>query len=353
MQDNNEAEVIVERRGTAGLIRLNRPQALNSLTLPMIEKMAAALDEFAEDPTIACVVLSGEGERGLSAGGDLRAFHESRQNKTDLSERFWRAEFRVNHRIAFYPKPYIALMDGITMGGGVGISAHGRYRLVTERIRLAMPETAIGYFPDVGATWLLAHAPGETGIWIGLTGLEINAADAMRAGLADFQVSSFQLGELISTLAELPGIASARDVEAVINNFSSQHGESRLRENTELINRTMRFGTVEDIIDALATEQGDFAALTRDALSKRSPTSLKLTLELLRRGKQSRTLAECLERELGACLTMLKNPDFYEGIRAAVIDKDRKPRWKPATLAEVDPAVIAAFLRPPEPALFS
>ncbi|WP_337266014.1 enoyl-CoA hydratase/isomerase family protein [Oryzifoliimicrobium ureilyticus] len=352
-EDENAQTVIVERRGTAGLIRLNRPKALNSLTLPMIEAIDTALEAFANDPAIASVTISGEGERGLCAGGDIRALYQSGRNGSGLAEEFWRREFLLNHRIAFFPKPYVAFMDGITMGGGVGLSAHGRYRIVTERTRLAMPETGIGYFPDVGATWLLARAPGELGIWIGLTGLELNAADAIQAGLSDFEMSSFQYDELIDTLAELPKAASGRDVEAVIKNFARETSHSDLRSNIDLINRTMRFGKIEEIIGALAAEEGDFASRTHEAIAKRSPTSVKLTLELLRRGKQSRTLMECLEREFSACLAILGIQDFYEGIRAAVIDKDRMPKWQPSSFDKVEPEALAAFFKPADQPLFS
>ena len=156
-------EVIIERQGSAGIIRLNRPKALNSLTLPMVRVVTSALEEFAIDPAIATVIVKGEGERGFCAGGDIRLLHQSGKEGSDGAETFWREEFQLNHAISRYPKPYIVLMDGITMGGGVGLSAHGSHRVVTERTRLAMPETGIGYFPDVGATWLLPHAPGEAG----------------------------------------------------------------------------------------------------------------------------------------------------------------------------------------------
>lgn len=352
MQDGIEQrDVILERHASAGIIRLNRPRALNSLTLDMVRMVSAGLDEFAADPGIATVIVMGEGERGFCAGGDIRVLHESGRGGTDLAETFWREEFRLNHRIATYPKPYVALMDGITMGGGVGLSSHASHRVVTERTRFAMPETGIGYFPDVGATWLLPRAPGETGIWMGLTGSNVVPADVIRAGLADFQIASFQLTELVDTLAELPRGAGPRDVDAVLKNLSSDPGVGPLRRNADLIHRTFRFGTMEEIIAALEAEDGDFAEETLRTLRTRSPTSLKLTLRLLRLGGQSRNLAECLARELGACLQILKSPDFYEGIRAAIIDKDRDPKWLPATLEAVGGSSIDAFLKPAEPPL--
>jgi enoyl-CoA hydratase len=344
-------DVLRERLGSAGIIRLNRPRALNSLTLDMVRAIASALDDFAADTDVATVIIMGEGERGFCAGGDIRALHESGRAGTPLAETFWREEFRLNHRIATYPKPYVALMDGITMGGGVGLSSHGRHRVVTERTRFAMPETGIGYFPDVGATWLLPHASGEVGIWMGLTGLEVGAADVIYAGLADVRIAAFQLPELLDTLAGLSRGASSRDVDVVLKNLSNDPGKGPLRLNSSLIERTFRFGSVGEIVRALEAEEGDFAAETLRALQTRSPTSLTLALRLLHQGKQSRNLAECLRRELGACLAILKSPDFYEGIRAAVIDKDRNPKWLPATLDALDPAAIDIFMKPAEPPL--
>ncbi|RUM07107.1 enoyl-CoA hydratase/isomerase family protein [Rhizobium chutanense] len=352
MQDGERSgEVIIERRGTAGVIRLNRPRALNSLTLPMIRAIAAALHAFAGDSEVASVVISGEGERGFCAGGDIRALHESARAGDGLAATFWREEFRLNHQIASYPKPYVALMDGITMGGGVGLSSHGRHRIVTERTRLAMPETGIGYVPDVGATWLLPRAPGEAGTWLGLTGLDIGAADAIHAGLADLQIASLRLGAVIDALSGLPRGSSSSDVDTLLQGLSEPPAESRLRQNAAMIDRAFRFDTVEEILAALAGEEGDFAAETRRVLSTRSPTSLKLALRLLRAGRRSASLAECLGRELGACLQMLDNPDFFEGIRAAVIDKDRNPKWSPASVEAVGAATIERFLKPAEPPL--
>ncbi|HEX8046851.1 enoyl-CoA hydratase/isomerase family protein [Rhizobium sp.] len=346
-------EVIIERRGSAGLIRLNRPQALNSLTLPMIRAIATALDGFAVDPSVASVIVKGEGERGFCAGGDIRLLHQSGKEKSDGAESFWCEEFRLNHVIAHYSKSYVVLMDGITMGGGVGLSAHGSHRVVTERTRLAMPETGIGYFPDVGATWLLPRASGEAGTWMGLTGLIINAADAIHAGLADHAVASSDLPALIEAISALPAVASPADVHREILGLALDTGTSRLAANRDTIDRAFAHDTVEDILQALAQESGDFAAEAAQAIATRSPTSLKLTLRLLRAGRTSASLAECLNRELGACLGILYNPDFYEGVRAAVIDKDRNPKWSPASLAEVGAASIDRFFVPAQPPLFA
>ena len=346
-------DVSIERRGSAAIIRLNRPKALNSLTLPMVRVIAPALENFAADPAIASVIAMGEGERGFCAGGDIRLLHRSGKEGTDEAETFWREEFLLNHAISRYPKPYIVLMDGITMGGGVGLSAHGSHRVVTERTRLAMPETGIGYFPDVGATWLLPRTPGEAGTWMGLTGLTIKAADVIHAGFADHCVVSSTLPALVDAISALPAAASAAEIHARIKTMAADAGESRLAANREIIDRAFSADTVEDILQALADEPGEFAAEAVGVIASRSPTSLKLTLRLLRAGRASANLAECLNRELGVCKGILYNHDFYEGVRAAVIDKDRNPKWSPASLSEVTAADIDRFFVPAQPPLFA
>jgi enoyl-CoA hydratase len=345
--------LIVERSGSVGRLRLNRPRALNSLTLEMVRTMQVALDAFAEDPAIAVVLVTGEGDRGLCAGGDIRVIYESGRAGADLAKTFWREEFRLNAAISHFPKPYIAIMDGITMGGGVGISAHGSGRMVTERTRLAMPETGIGYFPDVGATWLLSRGPGEFGTYLGLTGEQIGAADAIEAGLADVFVPSEELAALTGALSSLPIGSTPEQLSQALQGSSRPAPRSVLGANRSAIDRLFAFDSVEAIIAALETEPGEFARKALDALRSKSPISLKLTLRLLRLGRASSSLEECLERELGACAKILSTADFYEGIRAAVIDKDRNPKWSPGNLAAVTDEMVDAYLEPPSPPLFA
>lgn len=345
-------DIILERRGTAAIIRLNRPRALNSLTLGMVKEIHRALEQFAEDPGIACAILAGAGERGLCAGGDVRAIHDQGRAKDPEATRFWREEFPLNHYIAHYPKPYIALMDGITMGGGVGLASHGRCRAVTERTRLAMPETGIGYFPDVGATWLLPKAPGEIGTWLGLTGSEIGAADAIYARLADFCIASNALEDLTSALGELPMASGEEAFAATISRFAEAPPDGVLLANQALINRTFAYDTVDDILVALRNDGCAFAIETADLIMKRSPTSLKLTLRLLRLGRTSSSLLECLEREFAAAVKILDGHDFYEGVRAALVDKDRNPKWSPDRLNQITEADIDAYLDGQNPPLF-
>jgi enoyl-CoA hydratase len=327
-----EVPVIVERRGGAGIIRLNRPKAINSLTLPMVRAMFQALHRFEDDPGISCVVLTGEGDRGLCAGGDVRIIHDLGKAGDPQVLDFWREEFPLNYRIARFGKPYVALMDGIVMGGGVGISAHGSHRIVTERTKLAMPETGIGYFPDVGGSWLLPKAPGECGTWLGLTGNAVTAADAIYAGFSDHLVPSEHLADLVRDLSQA---ADAEGVEAAIRAYAVEAGEGILSANRRIIDATFRFDTVEEIFAALSARDDAFSRETLEALQKRSPTSLKLTLKLLRLGRESASLIECLEREFAAGTEILRGHDFYEGVRAALVDKDRNPRWQPARLEEV------------------
>ena len=328
-------EVIIAVEGSLGRIRLNRPKALNALNHEMVGLIDKALDLFATDPAVTAVLLTGEGERALCAGGDLRSLYE---NETATAEDFWRDEYRLDARISHYEKPFVALMDGITMGGGVGLSGHAAHRIVTERSRVAMPETGIGYLPDVGGTWLLPRAPGELGTYLGLTGAQIGAADAILCGMADAFVPSASLPDLIAALA------SGEEVEAVLARLGQDPGPAPLAEHRAVIDRCFAFDMVDEIVSALDADGSDFAAETKAVLITKAPSSLVLTLCLLRLGRASPTLEACLEREFHASLAVLEEGDFREGIRAVVIDKDKTPHWNPPRLDQVDPARIARWL---------
>ena len=335
-------DVIVERVGALGRLRLDRPKALNALTHGMVLAIDEALDQFSADPGIAAVLLTGEGERGLCAGGDLRGLYESQG--TAFAEAFWRDEYRLDARIAAYEKPFVAVMDGITMGGGVGLAGHAAHRIVTERSRVAMPETGIGYLPDVGGTWLLPRAPGEIGTYLGLTGEPVGAADAIFCGLADAQVPSAELPNLIDGMLALDPDAGHEGVRELIARFAQDPGAPPLAAHRARIDRCFAFDMVDEILAALDADGSDFAAATRTTLLTKAPSSLVLTLCLLRLGRGSANLEACLEREYHASLALLDEGDFREGIRAAVIDKDKTPRWNPPTLDAVDPARIARWL---------
>ncbi|GJE40712.1 enoyl-CoA hydratase/isomerase family protein [Methylobacterium persicinum] len=328
-------EVIVDVEGHLGRIRLNRPKALNALNHPMVGLIDRALDWFAADPAVTAVLLTGEGERALCAGGDLRSLYE---NETAFAEDFWRDEYRLDSRISRYEKPFVAVMDGITMGGGVGLSGHAAHRIVTERSRVAMPETGIGYFPDVGGTWLLPRAPGELGTYLGLTGAQIGAADAILCGMADAFMPCAAVPDLAAALT------AGEDVPSAIARLRQDPGPAPLSAHRPVIDRCFAYDGVDEILTALAADGSDFAAETRTVLLTKAPSSLVLTLCLLRLGRVAPSLEACLEREFHASLALLAEGDFREGIRAAVIDKDKTPRWNPASLAAVDPARIARWL---------
>lgn len=338
-----EESVIISREGSLGRLHLNRPKAINSLTLEMVRLIDKGLTEFEGDDSIASVLITGEGERGLCAGGDIIALYESGKAKTGDAAQFWAEEYVLNARIADYPKPYVAFMDGITMGGGVGVSAHGGHRIVTDRTRLAMPETGIGFFPDVGGTWILGRAAGEVGTYIGLTGASFGAADAIYAGFADYYMPAGKLGDLIAALAGLPAGAGGAEVDAAIKVLAEDAPGATIAENRAAIDAAFAADTVEEIIAALEAQGTEFAQKTLKTLGQKSPTSLKITLGLLRAARGSKDLKECLDREFAATGLILEGPDFYEGVRAAVIDKDRNPTWVPATLAEAKAPDLAAL----------
>lgn len=352
LQGDERAEILVGKSGSVGHISLNRPKALNSLTLGMVRSIEATLDSFETDPGVALVLVTGEGDRGLCAGGDIRMIYESGKAGTPLAETFWREEYRLNSRIARFPKPYVAIMDGIVMGGGVGIAAHGSHRIVTDRTKLAMPETSIGFFPDVGATWLLSRPNREWGTYLGLTGTTVGAAAALAAGMADWHVPHARLEALAAALSALPPESQSDRINDVLAEFSTPPIPDVTEDMRAVVEDAFARLTVEDIIDALAWTSGEFAASTGALLTTRSPTSMNVTLRLLRQARASKNLDACLAMEFAATHAVLKSPDFYEGIRAAVIDKDRNPKWAPGALAEVDQNVIDSYFAPHPRPLF-
>jgi enoyl-CoA hydratase len=333
-------DLIVRREGAAGRITVNRPKALNSLTLDMVHSFTRALDGWKNDDAVCVIVIDGAGTRGLCAGGDIRALLESGSRNDGMAETFWRDEYKLNAAIGSYPKPVIAFMDGIVMGGGVGISAHASCRIVTEKTMLAMPEVGIGLLPDVGGTWLLSHAPGELGTYLALTGSRIGGADAILAGLADYFVQSERLPELAKALAE------TGDVEAVVKSFASDPGPAPLAEKAAAINVMFGHDTVEQILETARTSGDDWAVKTAAEVEAKSPTSVKVTLAALRGARALDSLEDCLTVEFRIISRMFHAPDFREGVRAAVIDKDQSPRWQPASLSEVSEAAVSAHFAP-------
>ena len=341
-----EPDLIARRESAAGVIRLNRPKAINAVTLEMFREIDKALDAFESDPAIALILLEGAGDRGLCAGGDIRALYDSARAGGDLGKILWREEYILNARIAAFGKPYVALMDGIVMGGGVGLAAHASHRVVTERTRLAMPEVGIGFFPDVGGTWLLSRSPGEVGTYFGLTGQTMNGADAVYAGFADVVVASDRLPALREALTKAPDKATAQDVRAIIDGFAMTNVVAPTAAQQPLIDALFGHDSIEEIVTALAHHVSEFAQATLGTILDKSPTGLKLTLKLLRMARESKSLEECLAREYRAALEIFVSHDFPEGVRAAVIDKDRNPRWQPARIEEVTPEIIARYFVP-------
>ena len=338
-----ELELIVRREGAAGVIRLNRPKAINAMTLEMSLGIDAALDRFEADPAVALVLLEGAGERGLCAGGDIRGLYESSRVGGDLGKVFWRQEYTMNARIARFPKPYVAFMDGLVMGGGVGLSAHGRHRIVTERTRLAMPEVGLGFFPDVGGTWLLSRSPGEIGTYFGLTGATMNGPDAIHARFADAVVPTAKWAALRDVLTKVrPNTASA-EIKRLIDGFATGENAGPVASMQPEIDAWFARDRIEDILAALQRDGSEFARATRKTLKEKSPRGMVVTLELLRLARASSSLEHCLVREYRAALQVFASDDFREGVRAAVIDKDRSPHWSPPRIEDVTSEMVAPY----------
>ncbi|MFL5359093.1 enoyl-CoA hydratase/isomerase family protein [Archangium sp.] len=345
-------DVLLERRGPLGLVTLNRPKALNALDLGMIRTLHPALEAWARDSQVKAVVIRGAGGRAFCAGGDVRAVALSMgspapEGQEPLSSAFFREEYRLNHLIHHYPKPYVALVDGISMGGGLGLSVHGSHRAITERLVLAMPETAIGLFPDVGGGWFLPRFPGEAGTYLGLTGSRCNAADAMWLGYGTHHVTHDTLDAVVDGLAAADW--SAGDARAVatrvLSGFASEPGPSPLSAQREAIDRCFAKDSVEDILAALQAEGTPWAEETRAALARMSPTSLKVTLRQLRLCR-GRPYDETVTVEYRLSQHVTARPDFREGIRAVLVDKDNRPTWNPPTLAGVREADVEACFAP-------
>ncbi|MET4620680.1 enoyl-CoA hydratase [Arthrobacter sp. 2762] len=329
-------QVLFERRGQLGVILLNRPRNINALTPQMVEAMLAKLGEWAEDDAVTTVLVRGAGERGLCAGGDIVAIYQDMVDDGGrATAQFWAREYRLNSLISRYPKPCMAFMDGLVLGGGVGVSAHGSHRIITEPTRMGMPETTIGFVPDVGGTFLLAAAPGESGTHAALTGAHLDGADALHLGLADHFVRSDSLDALATALEE-------EAADEAIAKFVVEPQTSSLAADRTWIDQAYAADDVEEIVRRLRSTPVPEAAQAADSIEAKSPTALKVTLEALRLARaRDLTLEEALDMEYRIGLRLLAGHDFREGIRAQVIDKDRSPRWNPATAAEVTTSMVA------------
>ncbi|GAA1995951.1 3-hydroxyisobutyryl-CoA hydrolase [Microbacterium ulmi] len=348
--DPSEPRILVRTDGGLGRLTLNRPRAINALDLDMIRDLSGALDAWEHDSDVEIVVLDGAGERGMCAGGDVRDLYDQIvAGDSEATGGFFRAEYALDARIAEYPKPVVALADGITMGGGIGLAGHAAIRIVTERSKLAMPETRIGFTPDVGGTWLLAHAPGRLGEYLALTGATMDAADAVYAGLADHLVPSESLDALRDAFATRADPSSPTELVLLFDETPAPSGLAAAR---AWIDDAFSADTVAGIVDRLRARPEAEASATAHVLGELSPTSLAVTLAAVRRARALPGLRAALAQEYGLVLWFATSqPDLVEGIRAQVVDKDRAPRWRPATIADVAPDAAASALSyvPPIP----
>lgn len=343
--------------GALGRLTLDRPAAINALDLGMIQGLAAALDAWEHDDRVRIVVLDGAGERGLCAGGDVRGLRTQLLAGHDEGVvGFFRAEYALNARIAEYPKPFVALADGITMGGGIGLAGHAGIRVVTERSRLAMPETRIGLTPDVGGSWLLARAPGRLGEYLGLTGATMDATTAVHAGFADVVIDSGRRDELVAWLGERAADGE-RLVSALRDSLDDRFGAAPVA-GSEMPDRAwiddaFAADTVAGVVERLRARPEPAASVALQTLEEVSPTSLAVTLAAVRRARGLPGLRAALAQEYGLVMWLAARPDLVEGIRAQLVDKDRTPAWRPATIAEL-PADLAAeaLAFAPTPALW-
>jgi enoyl-CoA hydratase len=332
-------EVLTRVDGNVGLITLNRPKAINSLNQPMVDALRAILSAWADDDAVRTVVLSGAGERGLCAGGDVVSIYHSARRDGVEARRFWRDEYLMNAQISDFPKPYVALMDGIVMGGGVGVSAHANTRVVTDTSKIAMPEVGIGFVPDVGGMFLLSRAPGGLGLHAALTGAPFSGSDAIAMGFADHYVPHGALEAFTRAVVD-DGVESALAKHAV------EPPPSELAAQRSWIDECYAGETVEEIVARLRDHEAGAANDAADLIATRSPISLSVTLEAIRRAGKLETVKDVLVQDYRVSSASLRSHDLVEGIRAQLIDKDRNPKWSPATLPEVTPADVEAYFTP-------
>lgn len=341
-----QTDILFERRGSAGVVTLNRPKALNALTHEMVRALHATLKSWAGDTNVTRVVVTANGERAFCAGGDIRALYDQgRAGQQKEALEFFREEYALNAFIKRYPKPYVSLIDGLVMGGGVGISIHGSHRVAGDRYAFGMPEVSIGFFPDVGATYALPRLPGEIGTFCALTGNRLNVADAVLSGAATHHVNSHRFAGLLDALC------GTDPVNAVLSSFMTRPGEGEILPRRRVIDRLFSYDHVEDILAGLDKEAGTasgdagWAAETARIMRSKSPTSLKIALAQMRLGR-TKAFEECMAIEFRIVSRILYGHDLYEGVRAVIVDKDNKPVWRPNTLAEVSDADIARHFAP-------
>ncbi|MFN3004475.1 enoyl-CoA hydratase/isomerase family protein [Mycolicibacterium wolinskyi] len=337
-------DVLVNVRNGVGILTLNRPKAINSLNEVMVAGIAEALGAWEDDDSVHTVLLTGAGERGLCAGGDVVAIYHSAKTGGADARRFWYDEYLLNSRIGKYPKPYVALMDGIVMGGGVGVAAHGSVRVATDTTKMAMPEVGIGFIPDVGGTYLLSRAPGALGLHAALTGAPFSGADAIAMGFADHFVPHDKLADFTEAVVD-------EGVDKALASYSIEPPPSPLLAQREWIDDCYAGDTVGDIMAALQSHEAGPANDAANLIATRSPVSLAVTLEAVRRAAKLDTLEDVLRQEYRTSCASLRSHDLVEGIRAQLVDKDRNPKWSPSSIADVTQADVDAYFVPADPDL--
>ncbi len=335
-------DIVTTIEGRAAIVRLNRPKALNAVTLEMIRTLEALYHRYARDPHVYAIVMEAEG-KAFSAGGDIRTIRDWIQNDLPQADRFYAVEYQHNWTFQCLKKRHVALMNGIAMGGGVGISIYGTHRAAGENMAFAMPETGIGFFPDIGGGWFLPRMPGMAGMYLGLTGRICNRADAYHAGVVTHCIPAAQFEAVKAAVIE------ADPIDELLDDLHEDPGESYLARHSEPIGRIFSAPSLEEVLKRLENERGnwqDFAQETLAALSKKSPLALKVTFEQLRRGKSYKTLKEALIVEYRLATRLIRLPGFSEGIRAVIVDKDQSPKWEPASIAAVSDAFVQSLFEP-------
>ena len=336
-------EILFEQRGKAGFVTLNRPKALNALSHKMVTALAAQLSAWAADPGIVHVVVTGAGEKAFCAGGDIRSIYDARQaGQVEGLDAFFRDEYLLNAQIKAYPKPYVALINGIVMGGGVGVSVHGSHRVGTEKTLFAMPETGIGFFPDVGGTYFLPRMPKRSGVYCALSAGRLKQGDALATGVLTHAISEENVKDLELSLE------TADDIGAALAPYLVTPEQGPVMEHLEEIERAFSAPSVEEILSRLEASGSDFALKTAATIRDKSPTSVLIAFEQMRRGAEL-SFNDCMKLEYRIVSRILKGTEFYEGIRAVLVDKDQAPKWAPSRFSQVDSADLASYFeRPPD-----
>jgi enoyl-CoA hydratase len=334
-------DVLIETQGPIGRIRLNRPKAIHALTTDMCAAVIAALDGWADDPAIEAILIDHAEGRGFCAGGDIRMLADSGAGDGAAARAFFRTEYRMNHRLFAHAKPIAAFMDGITMGGGVGISQPARFRVATENTKFAMPETGIGLFPDVGGGWYLSRLPGRVGQYLALTGARIDGAEALALGLATHYLPSDALDEAKRRIADDP-----QAIDAILSALSITPPDARILAHRDAIDRMFASDKLEEVFAALEVDDSEWAQAQLATLRTKSPQTMKVSLKLLLDGKSMPTFEDEMRQEFAVASKVVQRHDFIEGVRAVIVDKDNAPRWNPATPEEVSDHLIDQIFAP-------